>query len=139
MLALHVFAVSGVSNSVSAASVQMVTPPHLRGQASAFYILIASITGIGLGPALVAAITQFGFGDEADLRYSMAIVYAVTLTAAAIVFTLGMRRYRSSVIDHSEPTRNDRTSSAGHADEGIGGLTMESGRSGAEPRRGNLR
>jgi MFS family permease len=88
---------TGMTSGVSATTVQLVTPGYLRGQVSSVYILTASIAGIGLGPTVVAAITDYGFANEAALRYSLAILAALTLPSAAILLFVGLPHYRRSL------------------------------------------
>lgn len=95
LLALSVLA-TGATIGVSAAAIQYITPARLRGQMSAIYVLLASIAGIGLGPTTVAFITDYLFGDEAALRYSLALVSAVTLPGAAICLACVLPYYRAS-------------------------------------------
>jgi len=53
------------------AAMQVVTPNELRAQVNAVYMLTISVLGQGLGPTVVALMTDFVFRDEADLRYAM--------------------------------------------------------------------
>lgn len=103
LVALAVLGTS-LSTGVSATAIQLITPSHLRGQVSAIYILTASIAGIGLGPTAVAAITDYGFGNEADLRYALAILAAVSLPGAAIALLAGLPHYRRSIQTVARPT-----------------------------------
>lgn len=97
LIALGVLA-TGATVGVSAAAIQYITPPRLRGQMSAIYVLLASIAGIGLGPTTVAFITDYLFGDEQALRYSLALISVVTLPAAAICLALVLPYYRHSAV-----------------------------------------
>ncbi|MFV9650327.1 hypothetical protein ACK129_16675 [Pseudomonas citrulli] len=53
------------------------------------------LLGIGLGPTLVAAFTDFILQDDAKLGYSLALLFAVACPVASIILLLGtgsMRR-----------------------------------------------
>lgn len=97
LIALSVLA-TGATIGVSAASIQFITPPHLRGQMSALYVLLASVAGIGLGPTAVATLTDYAFGDERALYLSLAILSAITLPAATVCLRIVLPYYRQSAI-----------------------------------------
>ena len=59
------------------AAMQVVTPNELRGQVNALYLFTLSVLGAGLGPTVVALLTDYVFQAEADLRYAMVTVAAV--------------------------------------------------------------
>ena len=83
---------------VAVASIQQITPNELRGQVSALmYLFPVNLIGIGLGPTAVALITEQGFGNPADLRYSMAIVGCVAGVMAAGILSAGVRPFRDSL------------------------------------------
>ena len=42
----------------------------MRGQASAVYLFVITMVGLGIGPTAVALGTDFVFGDDNALRYS---------------------------------------------------------------------
>lgn len=92
---------TGVTTGIAAAAIQYIAPSHLRGQLGAIYILTASVAGIGLGPSIVAAITEFLFGYEEALRYSLSLLAATSLPLAAILLYTGLPFYRASVgVEH---------------------------------------
>jgi hypothetical protein len=49
--------------------------------------------GGGFGPVLVGWITDYGFRDEAQLRYSLVITHLVLGPLAAWIFWKGMQPY----------------------------------------------
>lgn len=51
-----------------------ILPSELRGQAVALYYMFISMTGLLIGPSVVPLFTDFVFGDEGMIRYSMALV-----------------------------------------------------------------
>jgi MFS family permease len=79
------------------AALQLITPNELRGQVSAMYFLTVTIVGLGFGPTVYAAMTDYLFGDDAALRYSIALVAATVLPAAAFALSLGIRPYGRAV------------------------------------------
>ena len=54
-----------------------ITPNQLRGQVTAVYFFVISMTGYTLGPTSVALITDFIFKDESLITYSISIVSLV--------------------------------------------------------------
>ncbi|GGD80029.1 MFS transporter [Croceicoccus mobilis] len=88
---------TALTTGIAAAAVQLITPAHLRGQMGAIYILTASVAGIGIGPSVVAFLTQYVFGDEMAVGRSLAALAAGALPLAAILLWLGLPHYRRSV------------------------------------------
>ncbi len=81
---------------------QLVAPNRMRAQFTAIFMLIAVLTGFTVGPALTALITDFVFGDEKALRYSLSIVSAA-LTPVGVAFLFyGLKPYRERRMQSSE-------------------------------------
>jgi MFS family permease len=85
------------NGATSGASLQIVAPTEMRGQITAMSLLVANGLGLGLGPMLVGALSDFVFGNEARLGDSLSLVFAVLAPAAAFVLWLGWRPMRSAV------------------------------------------
>lgn len=66
-------------------ALQEVTPSRLRGQMSAVFLFVTTLIGLGVGPTVVALITDYVFRDPNDLRYSLAIVPLVTVSLALVL------------------------------------------------------
>ncbi len=81
---------------VAPAAIQEMMPNTMRGQASALYLFIVNLIGLGLGPSAIAWVTDFGFRDEAMLRYSILIVTTAAHVASAILLWLGIKQFRQS-------------------------------------------
>lgn len=62
----------------AAAAFQEMTPNRMRGQISAVYLFFLNLTGIGLGPTLVALMTENVFGGDPSVRYAIATIVAIT-------------------------------------------------------------
>ncbi len=88
---------SSLPFGAAAAALQEITPNQMRGQVSALYLFVINLTGIGIGPTIVASITQYGFGDDAALKYALSITAGVAAVLAAILLTLCLKPYRESV------------------------------------------
>ena len=46
------------------AAIQQLMPTIMRGQASAFYLFVVNLIGLGLGPTVVARLTEDAFHDK---------------------------------------------------------------------------
>jgi MFS family permease len=88
-----------VITATGAAALMMITPNQLRGQVTAGYYFVLNALGLTIGPTAVALVTDFGFGDDAALRYSVAIVSAGAGLAALGFLAANLRRYRAGVIE----------------------------------------
>lgn len=88
---------AGVMNSLPATSLQAVAPNQLRAQITAIYFLIGNLISLGLGPTVVAAISDNWLGGDQRIGLSLAIVSGATITVAALMLTRALRPFRDSV------------------------------------------
>jgi hypothetical protein len=58
-------------------------PTDMRGMAISLGVLIVNLLGLGLGPTAVALVTDFVIGDEAKIRYALAVMPAAMLLVCA--------------------------------------------------------
>lgn len=63
-----------VWSGITAASLQIITPAHLRGRVSAVYMVVLNAGALGLGPLLVALITDYGFVDPMAVGKSIGVL-----------------------------------------------------------------
>lgn len=78
---------------VTAAFVQYLVPAESRGLASASLLLCQNLLGLGLGPTLVALLTDYYFGKPQAVVQSLSIVSIVML----LVSLLGFMRVRADI------------------------------------------
>lgn len=78
-------------------ALQELMPNQMRGFASAILIFVVTIIGLGLGPTSIALATDFVYGDEAMLRYSLVLVPGIVLTLAIVIGILGLKPYKESL------------------------------------------
>jgi hypothetical protein len=71
------------------AHIQLATPPAMRGRAAALKITVEQLLGISVGPALVAAITEFGLRDPARVGHSIVLMYVGLVPIAIVILALG--------------------------------------------------
>jgi len=88
---------AGVMNSLPATALQAVAPNQLRAQITAIYFLIGNLISLGLGPTVVAAISDNWLGGDQSIGLSLAIVSGVTVTIAALMLTRALKSFRDSV------------------------------------------
>jgi len=82
---------------VAMAALQLVTPSRMRGQATAIVLFFINLLGLGVGASFVAALTDFVFGDDLALRYSLAITGGVFYLLAAVLGASGLASYRQAM------------------------------------------
>ena len=88
VMALAVF-FSAFQGGLSGGTLQLMTPNRMRGQVTAVYQLVANLIGLGLGPTIVAATTDYVFG------YDEAIGKSIALTAGILCPLGGFILWRS--------------------------------------------
>lgn len=69
----------------NAAALQLITPPRLRGQAAALFMLVGNTLGLGLTPLLVALITDYVFADPQMVGRSLQVVALLTMPLAVVL------------------------------------------------------
>ncbi len=101
-LALAMSAIGAVIGSIAgapmSAALQVVTPNEMRGRVSALYLFILNVLGTGLGPTLIATLTDVVFHDEAKLRYSLALSAALVAWVPAVCYWYARKHYREAVV-----------------------------------------
>ncbi|MDB5704750.1 MAG: transporter [Sphingomonas bacterium] len=93
-LALLTFSYS-LPLSVAGTSLQIMTPPSLRGTSSAVYLIFNSILGYALGPTMVPIVTKYVLHDPARIGDAMKIVGLVCGAIALTSLILAARGYRA--------------------------------------------
>jgi MFS family permease len=82
----------GMAPPVENAALQSVTPNRMRGQVTFLFLFIMNVIGMGVGPFLIAALSEYIFG-EAGIRYSMMVSAAVLGIPAILAFWYGLKPY----------------------------------------------
>ena len=75
------------------AALQVIIPNEMRGQITAVFLFCFMLLGYGLAPTLVAALTQYVFGEESLLRYSIFSIHLVLGPIATAVLWYGLKAY----------------------------------------------
>lgn len=83
--------------AAGAAAVVSIAPPSMRSQVIAMYYFVLNAVGFFVGPTSVAVLTDYVFGDESQLRYSMLVVAAVVSVVSAALLTWCLPHFRAAV------------------------------------------
>lgn len=81
----------------AAATLQIVTPNEIRGRISSIYLVVHAVIGLGVGPTLVGALTDFVFRDDMKVGWSLAVVFLIFAPLAAVALHFGQRHMREAV------------------------------------------
>lgn len=76
------------------AMVQILTPNRMRGQASAVFLTVVNVLGLGLAPIATAAMTDYVFGNPDDIGLSLATTTALATVMALSLLIVGRHRAR---------------------------------------------
>jgi MFS family permease len=82
---------------VAPAAIQQMMPNTMRAQATAIYLFVINLIGMGLGPTLVAALTEDVFRDKTAVGSSLLIVGVAAHLGGAGLLGLGLGPYRRSL------------------------------------------
>lgn len=93
--ALFVLTATG---GLQGATVQLMTPNRMRGQAAALYLLSANLIGLGLGPTLTAVLSDYVFGGPMGIGRAIAMTAAIVLPLGALVIALSLRPIRATAL-----------------------------------------
>jgi len=92
-----VYFASALCLNMGATSLQLLTPAELRGRLSGLYLFCTNMVGAGLGPLVIATVTQSVLHDRNKLGLAMATVIPVAALSGAIVLSLGRRSYAEAI------------------------------------------
>ncbi|MFA4949445.1 spinster family MFS transporter [Brevundimonas sp.] len=88
---------AGVMNSLPATALQSVAPNQLRAQITAIYFLVGNLISLGLGPTVVAAISDTLLGGPQSIGLALAIVSGVCISLASFMLIRTLPSFRTSV------------------------------------------
>ena len=101
MLALLSFALSS-AQGLPPTILQLIAPNKMRAQFTALFMLVAVLVGFSLGPLFTAMITDYVYGYEEALPYSLAIVSAVLTPIGVAFLVYGLKPYRERLAMEQE-------------------------------------
>jgi MFS family permease len=82
---------------VAPAAIQQMMPNTMRSQASALYLFVINLIGMGIGPWLVAWLTDKVFHDPKAVGYSLLAVGLASFVSGGLLIWLGLKPYRRSL------------------------------------------
>ena len=83
----------------AAAAVQAIMPNQVRSLASAIFLFVINMIGLGLGPTAVALFTDYIFHDEQAIRYSIVLLFIIGGLATSSLFYFALKPYREAVAE----------------------------------------
>jgi MFS family permease len=95
-IAIPVFGLS-CPFGAAVAAIQEIMPNQVRALASSIFLFILNLIGIGLGPTIVALFTDYLFGDENMIRYSLVLLYLLGGGAGLLLSYLALKPYRQAI------------------------------------------
>jgi MFS family permease len=75
-------------------AIQLMTPPPMRAVASAIYLFFLNFVGMGLGPLMTAAVTDYVFASDLAVGRSLALVVGGSAGLAALLLAWGCAPFR---------------------------------------------
>ena len=72
-------------------------PNTMRAQATAIYLFVINIVGMGLGPTAAALLTEHVFGDKKLVNYSLLVVGVGSYLVAIVLLGISLKSYRGSL------------------------------------------
>ena len=87
----------GMPFGAAPAAIQEIVPNQMRGQASAVYLFIVNLIGLGVGPTAVALVTDKVFANDLDLKWSILIVGTIANLVAIGFLAAGLKPYRETL------------------------------------------
>ncbi len=83
--------------AMAASALQLASPNGMRGLASAMYVFLVAVVGLGIAPTIVALFTDVVFKDPAKVGVSLSIVCATSAAVGAWLAFRALPHYRASL------------------------------------------
>ena len=94
--------------ATSAAAMQLASPPHMRAQVSALFLLISNLIGMAIGTTLIALITDYVFKNDLSVGLSVSIVGGVATLFAGFIIRSGLTVFSELLDQQSGLPRHSR-------------------------------
>lgn len=78
----------------STTAIQEMMPNQVRALASAIFLFVINMVGLGLGPYIVAFFTDTVFEDEKAIRFSLVALFIIGGALAVLFYSIGYRGYK---------------------------------------------
>jgi MFS family permease len=96
VLSIAIF-LSAIQGGLAGGTLQLMTPNQMRAQVMALYGFFANLIGAGIGPTVVAAITDYVFHRDDAIGQSLALTGVVLCPIAALILWWGLRAIRTEL------------------------------------------
>lgn len=90
--------VSSLTVPLAPTALQAITPPPLRAQVSALFLLAVNLVGIGVGPTAVALASDLVFAGDKAIGSALALVGTLSYLASALLLWRGLGAYGRAVM-----------------------------------------
>jgi MFS family permease len=97
LVIFHFF--SSFHAGMAVASLHLITPVQFRAQATALYLFAINLIGLGLGPVMVALLTDFYFEDPTAVGKSLSMVSVVVIPIAIVLLWQTKRLYNKNYLN----------------------------------------
>ncbi|MFT5609030.1 MAG: MFS family permease [Parvicella sp.] len=97
-LGLVPFSLAFVTVNIVSALLQ-VTPNQMRGQTYALFLMTMSVFGLALGPTAVALVTDFVFGNEAMVGYSLSLIASLSGFIGVVAIKFAIQAFRNKLAE----------------------------------------
>jgi MFS family permease len=111
VMSLAVF-FSAFQGGISGGTLQLMTPNRMRGQMIAAYLLVATLIGLGFGPTVIAATTDFVFGYDEAIGKSIALCAGILCPTGALILWFGLSHIRHEIDIQTEAALAEQPSIA---------------------------
>lgn len=88
---------SSLPFGVAPAAIQRMMPRSMRAQATAIYLFVINIIGMGMGPTVTAYFTDNVYRNPKMVHYSLLIVGVASYLIASLLLALSLKSYRASL------------------------------------------
>lgn len=89
----------------ASSSLQVVTPPRLRGVMSGFFLGALGLVGLSIGPSMVGFVTEYVMRDDSKLGVSISLVGGGGMLIAILALAIGLKHLRHAVGETAESAR----------------------------------
>lgn len=79
--------------SVGPAGVQIITPPGIRAQVTAAYVIVTGLAGMAIGSVTIGALTDYVFHDKTAVGWSIALFGAIVTPLMGLTFQLLRKKF----------------------------------------------
>lgn len=83
--------------AMAASALQLASPNGMRGLASAMYVFLVAVVGLGIAPTIVALFTDVVFRDPAKVGVSLSIVCGTSAAIGAWLAFRALPHYRTTL------------------------------------------